>query len=757
MWRKAQLSVTEVVLDPDQGPAVEQLARRFDPRHHRIDLTEAPLLRLVVAHDLEENRWLLLWLQHHIVEDYSSLSAIYAEIDLLLAGQAAQLAPPQPFRTLVAQSRLGVPTEEHERFFRDMLGDIDEPTAPFGLTDVHLDGDAIAEANITLPAALNTRLRAQARRLGVGLASLCHLAWGQVLARASGRDTVVFGTVLFGRMHAGNNNALGPCINTLPFRLDLGAGRVEDSARATHARLADLLRHEQASLAMAQRCSGVAAPAPLFSAILNCRHSSPSSAASQDGTRAAQIAWISGEERTNYPLTLSVDDTDLNISLTAQIVRPHAPERICAYMAQALASLADALEQAPATPVRELEMLPASERTLLLDTWNATEAPYPEHLCVHQLFEAQAARDPEAVALVHEDETLTYGELDARANRLAHHLIALGVEPDDRVAICVERSCEMVVGLLAILKAGGAYVPLDPAYPSERLAFMLADAGPRAILTHEAAREALDAARAGLAPAPTVLDLNETAPWDAQPSTSPDPTSLGLTSRNLAYIIYTSGSTGTPKGVLVEHGNVARLFAVTEPHYGFGKEDVWTLFHSFSFDFSVWEIWSALLYGGRLVVVPRAVARASADFYRLIRDQGVTVLNQTPSAFRNLIGAQADNPGAHNLRLVIFGGEELDPSMLTAWWERAQNRDTLLINMYGITETTVHVTYCPLAPEDGAHVNRRPIGRPLRDLRLYLLDAYRQPVPLGAVGEIYIGGAGVARGYLNRPELTAER
>ena len=533
VWREASLSVTEVSLDLVDGPAAEQLRRRFDPRRHGIDLCEPPLLRFVVAFDAEHQRWLLLQLLHHLIGDHSTLEILYTEVDAFLEGRAESLPAPQPFRNLVAQARLGVSAEEHESFFRAMLGDIDEPTAPFGLTDVLGDGGQVDEARVMLPASLNARLRGQARRLGVSLASLCHLAWGQVLARASGREAVVFGTVLFGRMHAGEgaDRAMGLFINTLPLRLDLDEISVEESVRRTHARLAELLRHEHASLAMAQRCSGVAPQAPLFSALFNYRHNSPPSASlAQDPSLPPQITGLGGEERTNYPLNLSVEDFGEALGLTAQVVQPLPPEQVLGYMRQALESLAEALEQAPKSPVRALEVLPPEERTLLLETWNATEAPYPDQLCVHQLFEQQAAANPDACALAYEDERLSYGQLNTRANRLAHHLIALGVKPDDRVAICVERSIEMVVALLAVLKAGGAYVPLDPAYPAERLAFMLQDCAPAIVLSHGPARAALDAALAGLASAPIVIDLDaDQARWARRSKADPDPTTLGLT------------------------------------------------------------------------------------------------------------------------------------------------------------------------------------------------------------------------------------
>ncbi len=276
VWRKAWLQVEEVELDPVEGDAAEQLYARFDPRRFRIDVSQAPLLRLYIAQDRESERWLMMLLLHHLIGDHSTLELMQTEVQAHLLGQAEQLSAPLPFRNLVAQARLGISAEEHEMFFRQMLGDVDEPTAPFGLLDVRGDGSGIEEARLVLDRDLARRLRAHARRLGVSAASLCHLAWAQVLGKISGREDVVFGTVLFGRMHGGEgaDRVMGLFINTLPIRIPVGEEGVEAAVRRTHALLAELLRHEHASLALAQRCSAVPAPAPLFSALLNYRHNS---------------------------------------------------------------------------------------------------------------------------------------------------------------------------------------------------------------------------------------------------------------------------------------------------------------------------------------------------------------------------------------------------------------------------------------------------------------------------------------------------
>ncbi|MEW5055841.1 amino acid adenylation domain-containing protein, partial [Serratia marcescens] len=395
--------------------------------------------------------------------------------------------------------------------------------------------------------------------------------------------------------------------------------------------------------------------------------------------------------------------------------------------------------------VGELSLVSEEERAQLLQGLNHTVASHTPAACLHRLFEAQVRRTPEAIAVTYGDDSLTYAELNTQANRWAHRLVQLGVQPDSLVALCAGRGLPMLVGLLGILKAGGAYVPLDPAYSGERLQYILADSAPVLLLADELGRQALGDCEVPL----LALEQPLTGEGD-------DLQDVGVRPAHLAYVIYTSGSTGKPKGVMVEHRQVARLFSATNAWFNFSAADRWCLFHSFAFDFSVWEIWGAWLYGGQLFIVPQAIARSAPDFYHFVCRSGITVLNQTPSAFKAFIQAQAHSEARQQLREIVFGGEMLKPSDLAPWFARPENRQTRLINMYGITETTVHVTYRPLSAQDTA-ITTSPIGSRIPDLRLYLLGADGEPVPMGAIGELYVGGEGVARGYLNRPELTAER
>jgi amino acid adenylation domain-containing protein len=738
--RHATLPVEQIALDAGQD-ALQQLLYQTDPARLRLDLQRAPLLAAWLAVDPVSGACHLALLNHHLIGDHVSQELIVAEIEAILQGEAERLPTPVPYKNFIAQT-LATDDARHRDYFRRQLGDIDEVTAPFGLMQVQGNGAQCRAATLALDDALSLRIRTTARRWGVTPAVLFHVAWAQVLGRTSARQDVVFGSVLLGRMQgsAGADRVLGMFVNTLPLRLSLAGASVRQAVDAAYRQLGALLEHEQAPLALAQQCSALAAPAPLFTSLLNYRHShaqgGQAARLARSGIRTESVA-----ERISYPVTISINDLGEGFSIASQCELVD-PARVAAMLAQAMAGLTQALADDPERLIATLDVLPPAERALVLSGFNERSTAYDGEQLIHQLFEAQAQAHPQAIALVFEDQSLTYGELNRRANGLAHRLIALGVRPDDRVAICVGRGLEMVIGLLGILKAGAGYVPLDPAYPQDRLAFTLADCAPVALVSEAGAAASLPDHGIGL----LMID---------GASDERNPQVAGLSPSHLAYVIYTSGSTGVPKGVMVEHRNVARLFTATDHWFAFGRSDVWTLFHSFAFDFSVWEIWGALLKGGRLVVVPYLTSRSPQDFYQLLCGEGVTVLNQTPSAFRQLIAAQGEQGAAHQLRCVIFGGEALELASLQPWHARQVNAATTLINMYGITETTVHVTYRPLAANEQGISS--PIGRQIPDLQIYILDEQRQPLPLGVAGEIYVGGAGVARGYLNRDALTAER
>ncbi|TCV56384.1 non-ribosomal peptide synthetase, partial [Pseudomonas fluorescens] len=734
VWRDAPLSVESVALDPAQGDIATQLHQRFDPRFYRLDIRQAPMMRIVYAQDPANQRWVGMLLFHHLVDDVTSLTVLSAEIEAHMLGQAQRLSASVPYRNFVAQARLGVSREEHETFFRDMLGDVDEPTLPFDLQDVQGDGSGLEEVRQEVEADLSRRLRAQARQLGVSAASLYHLVWAQVLGKVSGKNDVVFGTVLVGRMQGGEgaDRALGMFINTLPLRVGLGSQGVRAGVKATHARLTALLGHEHAALALAQRCSGVQAPTPLFSALLNYRHTA-TTVSSEALSAWNGIQILSGEERTNYPLMLSVDDQGEAFSFTVMTPARIGAQRLCGYVQHTLENLVGMLEQQPDMPLQRLSILPASEREQLLVTFNATAADYPQQQTIHGLFENQVQRTPEAVAVIRGEQRLSYRELNERSNRLAHYLRKQGVEPDSRVAICVERGIDMVVGLLAILKAGGGYVPLDPAYPLDRITYMLEDSAPAAVLAQDATVGLLsDASMA-------VINLDSRL-WQDESDQNPEVT--GLTSSHLAYVIYTSGSTGLPKGVMIEHRNTVNF--LTWAHRSFDAQTLSkTLFStSLNFDLAVYECFAPLTSGGSIEVVTNVLELQQGE-------HDITLINTVPSALKALLESGGVGEGVDTVNVA---GEALKRSLVETLFEQTQVKR--LCNLYGPSETTTYSSWVSMAREDGFAAH---IGKPVANTQFYLLDEHKQPVPLGVPGEIYIGGAGVARGYLNRDDLTAER
>ncbi|AUI90618.1 hypothetical protein BVV10_11235 [Xanthomonas oryzae pv. oryzae] len=753
VWRHAPLLIEEVQLEDADGDAATQLQSRFDPQHWRMDVRQAPLMRGFAAHDPASGQWLLSLLCHHLALDHTTLEIALEEVNSHLRGDADRLPAPQPFRHFVAQALLGVSRAEHEAYFRTLLGDVEEPCAPFGLLDVQGDGSTVEEAQRVLPEQLSALLRRQARTLGVSVASLFHLAWAQVVARATGRASAVFGTVLFGRMQggAGADRALGLFINTLPLRIEVDGTGVVDSVRVVQQRLAALLRHEHAPLSLAQQCSGVAAPAPLFTSLLNYRHSVEATDAVGSGSWEG-IQTLSAQERTNYPLTVSVDDWGPGFTLKVHSQHPLVPARIVAFLEKALEELAEALAHAPETAVNALDVLPQAERDQVLRQWNATAADYPRDACVHELFEAQVARDPSAIAVTQAEVSLTYRELNARANRLAHYLRGLGVGPDDRVAICLERSVEMVVAVLAVLKAGGAYVPLDPHYPPERLSHMLADSGAVAVLTDMASRHLVE----HRADAAVIVDLSANGErWAHGPDSNPDRHACGLTAHHLAYVIYTSGSTGAPKGAMNEHRAVVNRVMWMQEAYALEHSEVVLQKTPLSFDVSVWEVFWPLLSGACVQLAAPQGHKDPAYLKALMREGKITTLHFVPSMLRALV-EHGDDARFPAIQRVICSGEALSPVL----GARAQAMFPAagIFNLYGPTEAAVDVTAWRYRADEAQETAASlPIGRPIANTQIYLLDAHGAPVPIGVMGEIHIGGDGVGRGYLNRDALTAER
>ena len=730
-------------------------------------LNKARRIRLMRTRLLQtaDNEHVLLLTMHHIISDGWSLGILIDEVGALyraiVSGEPSSLEPIHiQYADYAAWQRkwMDGPVFEHQlSYWKQQLAGVPVLELPTDRPRPALMTFNGSYEPVRINQSLTQQLNALSREQGVTLFMTLLSAFYTLLYRYTGQSDVCVGTPVANRALPDFEKLIGCFVNSLALRVNL-----EDDPK-----FVDLLSqvqevtlagysHQDLPFERLVDALGVSrdkSHSPLFQVVFTLQNASNTLNVQMPDVDVEMLPSVAKTSKFDITLNLEEGPNGLEgmIEYNTDLFDRETIHRMVGHLEQIL----DLVAQHPHSRLSEVALLSEHEKELVVNQWNHQPQQYDYQDTIQQRFENAAAKWPDKVAVTMDGVSLTYADLNARANQLAHCLRAQGVKANDLVGVCLERSLDMVVSILGVLKAGGAYVPLDPTNPQDRLSFIVGDADVVLLITQSSVSGVIT--REGLNK--VLIDQIE-SDLNQQPNTNPEPLS-GYDDR--AYVIYTSGTTGKPKGVLIPHSNVIRLFTATDQWFGFNEQDVWTLFHSFAFDFSVWELWGALFYGARVIIVPSQVAKSTEDFYQLVCEEGVTVLNQTPSAFTQFIKmdeysrdgmAQTVKPLA--LRFVIFGGEALDFSALQKWSNHHGLDQPQLINMYGITETTVHVTYHRITEDD---LDRRQslIGRPIPDLDLYILDQHMNPVPIGVPGELHVGGQGLAHGYLNRPDLTNER
>jgi amino acid adenylation domain-containing protein len=741
------------------------------------DLEKGPAFR-VDLFSRSATEHVLLVTVHHIVYDAWSLWLNLDEIRQLyaadIAGTTSALKPLEhTYRDYIRRQEEMLAGDAGERLWSFWKTELAGELPRLDLPADYPRPPAQTYAGASLPFALSPeqskRLRNLAQRHSVTPFALLLAAFQVLLHRYSGQSDILVGSPTSGRGDPRFAGIAGYFVNPVVLRADLsGNPAFSTLLRQTAERAARALEHQDFPFPLlVQRLQPRRDPsvAPVFQ--VSFVYQKPQRASGTTTTDWLSWSAVTGTraswggldiEYFEQPQQEGQFDLELEIQDASDALRGvfkyntdlFAPPTI-ARMSRYFMVLLESIGADPERTIRSLPLVEAAEADHLRRLAPEIHSERASARCLHQTFEEQARATPTAIAVTCDDRQLTYAELNSYANRLAHYLLELGVARESRVGICLERSWTMIVAMLATSKAGAAYVPVSPEAPPERNAFILRDSGISVLLTQSSL---VDRCSTNAGSVVVLLD----ADWESIQRRAARNPAVDVDCDSLLYVIYTSGSTGQPKGALVSHFNVARLFTATRQWFKFGARDVWTLFHAFAFDFSVWEIWGALLHGGRLVVVPYLLSRSPEEFVDLVRRENVTVLNQTPSAFLQFMEAQSRLPAATlpSLQWIIFGGEALDVKMLERWYARHDESRPRLVNMYGITETTVHVTYRPLGLAD-VYTGKSVIGRPIPDLQIHLLDEELEPVPVGLRGEIYVEGAGVCRGYLSRESLTKER
>lgn len=739
-----------------QAFSVSEQQERLDAflqadRQQGFDISQAPLMRLSLI-QISLETFHLIWSSHHLILDGWSgalvLQQVFQAYEALAHEQVASLPYCRPYADYISwlqQQDLS----QAKAFWRKVLQGFNAPTH-LRVESSSNQATGCDEQRLKLSPATTAALQSLVRQHKLTLNTLVQGVWAILLSRYSGEEDVVFGATSAGRPPAlvGSDAMVGLFINTLPVRVQVsGDDLLIPWLQKLQTQQIEVQQYEYTPLVEVQGWSEIPRDLPLFESILVFENY-PVDDSLKERAMEMQIHNMQSVESTNYPITVSAS-VGRELSLAILSDRSRFDTDTIRRMLGHLQILLEGIVANPCQSPSSIPLLTAAEIHQQLVEWNATHAQYSQDKCIHQLFEIQAEKTPDAVAVVFEDQKLTYRELNQRSNQLAHYLRKLGVSPEVSVCICIDRSLEMIVGLLGILKAGGAYVPLDPVYPQEWLKFIQQDVRSPILLTQEKLVTKLSEYQKTI----VCLDTD----WSKISEEIVENLVTGVQTNNLAYVIYTSGSTGKPKGVMIQHQSLVNFTETAKVIYEISASDRILQFASISFDTAAEEIYPCLICGATLVIRTDEILGSVSTFMQKCREWELTVLD-LPTAYWHMIASELTNASFTSskfLRLVIIGGEQVLPEKV-AIWRKYVGIHPQLINTYGPTEATVVTTFCNLSPTE-IHNQEVSIGYPISNVQVYILDQYLQTVPVGILGEIYIGGAGLARGYLNRPDLTHEK
>ncbi|TRX31758.1 amino acid adenylation domain-containing protein [Flavobacterium sp. ZT3R18] len=720
-----------------------------EDRFEDFSFTNPPLMRITIV-KFGEDAFKMIWTKHHVLWDGWSGQVIIQEVirayTNLMYGNTLDAQEEDKYEDFINYIK-SIDAFEEKAFWQSYMQDFSEPSLlPFckAAHERNKGKGKYERITIDFDAQYTQKISDFSKSNHVTPNTLTQAIWAILLAKYTGFKDIVYGVTVSGRPSELNyDSKVGLYINTIPLRAKIDNSQTISDFLAMLQKTSVAARNFQhTSLSKIQQWNEI--KGDCFDSLLSFTNY-PSKSSDSNQKPVLEIESVNVKENNNYLLSIQPmlkDKLVIDFTFNSSIMDAAFVQMIIEHFRTAIYEIVDE----KFTTIGDFKMLGSDEIIALTKTYNSSEVAYPADKNIVDIFEEKVLKTPNAIALSIDGEEMTYELLNKKANQLSGYLKDQGVGPESMVGMCINRSFEMIIGILGILKAGGAYVPVDPEYPADRINFILNDIDSKIVLVSTKSSKVIK-----LEDHIQQVNLDQADTFSNYPTTNLE---LDLPLSNLAYVIYTSGTTGVPKGVMIEHGNVVRLFFTEQPLFDFSEKDVWCLFHSYSFDFSVWEIFGALLYGGKLVIVPELVAKDTKAFAELLAQQKVTVLNQTPSAFNALQEEVTDKKQHLDVRYVIFGGEALTPGVLKPW--AAQYPDCALINMYGITETTVHVTFKKIGARE-ISLNISDIGRPIPTMSCYILDENFDLVPMGVTGELFVSGAGVARGYLNRPELSKER